>query len=128
MCRDAPPTAGAITWSRQLARRVTDPMAVFSRSCSPGTTRLRGYDDVLARHDELVETLKSYEARLVLAWKSAVERTRTAGLGARLLRRADSATEERASGRHRLIAVNADFKSALPALYIYFVQRKISRN
>jgi dynein heavy chain, axonemal len=80
--RNAPPTAGAITWSRQLQLKITDPMKLLKENRY--ITELATFSVINKKYNNLLQALTSYEHAHLNRWRNTIEETRL-GLQAFLL-------------------------------------------
>ncbi|XP_053374157.1 dynein axonemal heavy chain 8-like [Mercenaria mercenaria] len=69
--RNMPPVAGRITWVRQLAQRIFDPMEIFMAhpSCLKGEESKK----IIRNYNRLAKVLLEYEVMYHVAWKKSVE-------------------------------------------------------
>ncbi|CAL1527205.1 unnamed protein product [Lymnaea stagnalis] len=81
MVRNAPPVAGAIYWSRQLLKRIEDPMRVFRDI--KAVTSLADYGRQVRMYNKLATALVTFESLWFTQWKNNIEQARS-GLKATL--------------------------------------------
>ncbi|XP_013393403.1 dynein gamma chain, flagellar outer arm-like [Lingula anatina] len=74
MLRNAPPVAGAIHWSRQLLKRIEDPMKVFREN--KAITQLKDFGRVCKVYNRLATALVTFESLWFSDWKSRIEQAR----------------------------------------------------
>ena len=79
--RNAPPVAGAIYWSRQLLKRIEDPMKVFRDN--KAITQLTDFGRIVRIYNRLATALVTFESLWFTQWKNRIEQAR-AGLRATL--------------------------------------------
>ena len=81
MLRNAPPVAGAISWSRQLLKRIEDPMRVFTDN--KAVSNLKDYGRIVKLYNRIATALVTFESLWFSHWKQNIEHAR-AGLRATL--------------------------------------------
>ena len=81
MLRNAPPVAGAINWSRQLLKRIEDPMKVFRDN--KAVANLKDYGRIVRLYNRIATALVTFERLWFAQWKQNIEYART-GLRATL--------------------------------------------
>lgn len=81
MVRNAPPVAGAIYWSRQLLKRIEDPMKIFRDN--KAVTQLTDFGRIVRIYNRLATALVTFESLWFTQWKNRIEQAR-AGLRATL--------------------------------------------
>ena len=74
MLRNAPPVAGAIHWSRQLMKRIEDPMKVFRDNRA--ITNLKDFSRIVRMYNRLATALVTFESLWFSQWKSHIEHAR----------------------------------------------------
>ena len=79
--RNAPPVAGAIYWSRQLLKRIEDPMKIFREN--KAITQLTDFGRIVRIYNRLATALVTFESLWFTQWKNRIEQAR-AGLRATL--------------------------------------------
>ncbi|XP_076466964.1 uncharacterized protein LOC143298129 [Babylonia areolata] len=79
--RNAPPVAGAIYWSRQLLKRIEDPMKIFREN--KAITQLTDFGRIVRIYNRLATALVTFESLWFTQWKNRIEFAR-AGLRATL--------------------------------------------
>ncbi|XP_067674368.1 uncharacterized protein [Haliotis asinina] len=79
--RNAPPSAGAIYWSRQLLKRIEDPMKVFRDNKS--VSQLSDFGRIVRIYNRLATALVTFESLWFTQWKNQIDQAR-AGLRATL--------------------------------------------
>ncbi|XP_070190368.1 uncharacterized protein [Littorina saxatilis] len=79
--RNAPPVAGAIYWSRQLLKRIEDPMKIFRDN--KAITQLTDFGRIVRIYNRLATALVTFESLWFTQWKNRIEQAR-AGLRATL--------------------------------------------
>ncbi|XP_022081686.1 dynein gamma chain, flagellar outer arm-like [Acanthaster planci] len=82
MIRNAPPVAGAISWSRQLLQRIEDPMKVFRDNRA--VTHLRDFSRVVRFYNRVATALVTFESLWLAQWRAHIDNAK-AGLRATLL-------------------------------------------
>ncbi|XP_071801693.1 uncharacterized protein [Asterias amurensis] len=82
MIRNAPPVAGAISWSRQLLQRIEDPMKVFRDNRA--VTHLRDFSRIVRFYNRVATALVTFESLWLAQWRAHIENAK-AGLRATLL-------------------------------------------
>ena len=78
MLRNAPPVAGAINWSRQLLKRIEDPMKVFREN--KAVTNLKDFGRIVKIYNRLATALVTFESLWFAHWKQSIDHARS-GLG-----------------------------------------------
>ncbi|KAK6987323.1 dynein heavy chain 5 axonemal [Biomphalaria glabrata] len=81
LMRNAPPVAGAIFWSRQLLKRIEDPMRIFRDI--KAVTSLADYGSQVRTYNKLATALVTFESLWFTQWKNNIEQARS-GLKATL--------------------------------------------
>lgn len=81
MVRNAPPAAGAIHWSRQLLKRIEDPMKVFRDN--KAINQLGDFSRIVRIYNRLATALVTFESLWFAQWKNRIEHAKT-GLRATL--------------------------------------------
>lgn len=81
MLRNAPPVAGAISWSRQLMKRIEDPMKVFRDI--KAVTHLKDFSRIVKLYNRLATALVTFESLWFTHWKQSIDHARN-GLRATL--------------------------------------------
>ncbi|XP_052089132.1 uncharacterized protein LOC127725852 isoform X10 [Mytilus californianus] len=81
MVRNAPPAAGAIHWSRQLLKRIEDPMKVFRDNRA--INQLGDFSRIVKIYNRLATALVTFESLWFAQWKNRIEHAK-AGLRATL--------------------------------------------
>ncbi|XP_041355189.1 dynein gamma chain, flagellar outer arm-like isoform X3 [Gigantopelta aegis] len=79
--RNAPPVAGAISWSRQLLKRIEDPMKVFRDN--KAVSQLSDFSRIVRIYNRLATVLVTFESLWFTQWKNRIDLAR-AGLQATL--------------------------------------------
>ncbi|ESO89151.1 hypothetical protein LOTGIDRAFT_229063 [Lottia gigantea] len=69
--RNAPPVAGAIYWSRQLLKRIEDPMKVFRDI--KAVTQLTEYGRIVRIYNRLATALVTFESLWFTQWKNRID-------------------------------------------------------
>lgn len=82
--RNTPPVAAAACWSRQLLRRIEEPMTLIQREGAHLLLRDTAARRVVKLYNTIATTLVAFEQQYVQAWCAAVNVTRS-GLSATLL-------------------------------------------
>ena len=82
MLRNAPPVAGAIQWSRQLLKRIEEPMKVFREN--KAVAHLKDFSRIVKIYNRLATALVTFESLWFTHWKNSIEVARN-GLKATLL-------------------------------------------
>eukprot|EP00854_Cymbomonas_tetramitiformis_P002070 gene2070-2767_t len=82
LVRDAPPVAGNIMWSRQLLRRIEEPMKKFSKD--KGITLSKESRRIVKTYNRVASTLIEFEMLWYQGWVKSIEGSK-AGLQASLL-------------------------------------------
>jgi len=85
LARNAPPVAGNIAWSRQLLRRIDEPMRLFA--ANPAITATKEFKRIVRTYNRIAAALVEFEALWHRAWVKSVDGARS-GLSAPLLARA----------------------------------------
>ena len=106
--RNAPPVAGAITWSRQLLKRIEDPMKVFRDN--KAITHLKDFSRIVKIYNRLATALVTFESLWFTQWRNNIDLARE-GLRATLFV-TDPETKK--------IMVNADERSVFCVLSVCF--------
>ncbi|XP_052242570.1 uncharacterized protein LOC127852659 [Dreissena polymorpha] len=81
LVRNAPPVAGAIHWSRQLLKRIEDPMKVFRDN--KAITQLGDFGRIVKIYNRLATALVTFESLWFTQWKARIDNARN-GLRATL--------------------------------------------
>ncbi|XP_053397319.1 dynein axonemal heavy chain 5-like isoform X6 [Mercenaria mercenaria] len=81
LVRNAPPVAGAIHWSRQLLKRIEDPMKVFRDN--KAITQLGDFGRIVRIYNRLATALVTFESLWFTQWKGRIDQARN-GLRATL--------------------------------------------
>ncbi|OWF37572.1 Dynein heavy chain 5, axonemal [Mizuhopecten yessoensis] len=81
MVRNAPPVAGAIHWSRQLLKRIEDPMKIFRDNRA--INQLGDFGRIVRIYNRLATALVTFESLWFTQWKNRIEQARS-GLRATL--------------------------------------------
>ena len=81
--RDTPPIAGAISWVRQLQRKIEGPMKVFQET--PELLHSRDAKRIIKTYNKVAKTFVTYEARWYTAWATRLVDDAKEGLQATLL-------------------------------------------
>ncbi|KAK6187606.1 hypothetical protein SNE40_005595 [Patella caerulea] len=79
--RNAPPVAGAIYWSRQLLKRIEDPMKIFRDV--KAVTQLTEFGRIVRIYNRLATALVTFESLWFTQWKNRIDSARS-GLRATL--------------------------------------------
>lgn len=74
MLRNAPRVAGAIHWSRQLLKRIEDPMKVFREN--KAITQLKDFGRVCKVYNRLATALVTFESLWFSNWRSHIDHAR----------------------------------------------------
>ena len=82
MTRNAPPVAGAIHWSRQLLKRIEEPMKVLRENKS--VQHLKDFPRIVKYYNRIATALVTFESLWFSQWKSHIDHAK-AGLKATLL-------------------------------------------
>ncbi|XP_077977225.1 dynein axonemal heavy chain 8-like isoform X3 [Glandiceps talaboti] len=82
MSRNAPPVAGAIHWSRQLLKRIEDPMKVFRENKS--VQHMKDFPRIVKYYNRIATALVTFESLWFSQWKTHIDHAK-AGLKATLL-------------------------------------------
>ena len=82
LARNAPPVAGNIAWSRQLLRRIEEPMRKFA--ANPAIVATKEYKRIVKTYNRVAAALVEFEALWHRAWVKSVDAARQ-GLNATLL-------------------------------------------
>ncbi|CAG5121565.1 unnamed protein product, partial [Candidula unifasciata] len=75
LVRDAPPVAGAICWSRQLLKRIEDPMKIFQEN--KAVTSLVDFGSQVRIYNRLATALVTFESLWFTQWKKNIEEVRS---------------------------------------------------
>lgn len=102
LMRNAPPVAGAISWSRHLMKRIEDPMKVFREN--KAVTNLKDFSRIVKLYNRLAMALVTFESLWFNHWKQGIEHAKS-GLCATLFVHHPETKE---------IMVNADEKYVTP--------------
>ncbi|XP_060567478.1 dynein axonemal heavy chain 5-like [Ruditapes philippinarum] len=81
LVRNAPPVAGAIHWSRQLLKRIEDPMKIFRDN--KAITQLGDFGRIVRIYNRLATALVTFESLWFTQWKGRIDQARN-GLRATL--------------------------------------------
>lgn len=81
LVRNAPRVAGAIHWSRQLLKRIEDPMKIFRDNKS--ITQLGDFSRIVRIYNKLATALVTFESLWFTQWKGHIDQARN-GLRATL--------------------------------------------
>ena len=81
--RDTPPVAGAISWVRQLQRKIEEPMKIFKET--PELLQSRDARRIIKTYNRVAKTLITYENRWYEAWATRLVEDAKEGLQATLL-------------------------------------------
>ncbi|XP_052807484.1 dynein axonemal heavy chain 5-like isoform X7 [Mya arenaria] len=81
LVRNAPPVAGAIHWSRQLLKRIEDPMKIFRDN--KAITQLGDFGRIVKIYNRLATALVTFESLWFTQWKARIDQARN-GLRATL--------------------------------------------
>ncbi|KAL4232681.1 hypothetical protein ACF0H5_007369 [Mactra antiquata] len=81
LVRNAPPVAGAIHWSRQLLKRIEDPMKIFRDN--KAITQLGDFGRIVRIYNRLATALVTFESLWFTQWKARIDQARN-GLRATL--------------------------------------------
>lgn len=81
LLRNAPPVAGAINWSRQLLKRIEDPMRVFRDN--KAVTNLKDFGRIVKVYNRLATALVTFESLWFAHWKHSIDHAKN-GLKATL--------------------------------------------
>ena len=81
LVRNAPPVAGAIHWSRQLLKRIEDPMKVFRDN--KAVNQLGDFGRIVKIYNRLATALVTFESLWFTQWKNRIDQARN-GLRATL--------------------------------------------
>ena len=82
LVRNAPPVAGAIHWSRQLLKRIEDPMKIFRDNRA--VNQLGDFGRIVRIYNKLATALVTFESLWFTQWKNRIDHARI-GLRATLL-------------------------------------------
>ncbi|XP_070568705.1 dynein axonemal heavy chain 5-like isoform X4 [Ptychodera flava] len=82
MPRNAPPVAGSIHWSRQLLKRIEEPMKVFRENKS--IQHMKDFPRIVKYYNRIATALVTFESLWFSQWKSHIDHAKT-GLKATLL-------------------------------------------
>jgi len=85
--RNWPPVASNITWSRQLLRRMEEPMAKFSQN-STIMSNQKESRKIIKSYNRVAKALVEYEAQWVAAWSNSITAAK-AGLQATVIVRSE---------------------------------------
>lgn len=96
--RNAPPVAGAIHWSRQLLKKIEDPMKVFRDN--KAVNHSVEFARLVRLYNRLATALVTFESLWFTQWKGQIEQAKS-GMNATLLVRHPATGE---------MSVNADDK------------------
>ena len=69
--RNAPPVSGDIMWSRQLLRRIEEPMRHFSKN--PAIMRSHNSKKIIKTYNKTAQALVTYETLWIDAWTRGIE-------------------------------------------------------
>ena len=72
--RNAPPVAGAISWSRQLLKRIEDPMKVFRDN--KAVSQLSDFGRIVRIYNRLATVLVTFESLWFTQWRSRIDLAR----------------------------------------------------
>ncbi|XP_052708586.1 uncharacterized protein LOC128183562 isoform X10 [Crassostrea angulata] len=81
LVRNAPPVAGAIHWSRQLLKRIEDPMKIFRDN--KAVNQLGDFGRIVRIYNKLATALVTFESLWFTQWKNRIDHARN-GLRATL--------------------------------------------
>lgn len=79
--RNAPPAAGAIYWSRQLLKRIEEPMKIFRDN--KAVTQLADFGRIVRVYNRLATALVTFESLWFTQWRNRIEQAQS-GLRATL--------------------------------------------
>ena len=75
VARDLPPISGKIAWSRQLSKRIRDPMNYFEKH--PAVFKKDDSMKTIKMFNSVAATLVQFEIVYINAWKQQVDNTRS---------------------------------------------------
>lgn len=80
--RNVPPVTGAITWARQLMRRIEEPMLKFQ--ANSGLMNTKEAKKIVRTYNRIARTVVEFETLWHMAWAKSIEASK-AGIAATLL-------------------------------------------
>ena len=69
--RNAPPIGGAISWARQLLKKIDEPIKNFKEN--KYIASLTDFNVILRRHQRIAATIMAFESAHLSAWKSRID-------------------------------------------------------